>query len=127
MSTNEFGSQKSLVVVTQEDNPSFLQSEIQLKKLLKDLTGASKKAIDVLVKCLQSNDEKIRMQAAIKLLEFQKDVAEKVNQDQMQRLIAEIRFNRQPQGKLIPLQPGDESKPAVVRPVVDFNTVQDDI
>lgn len=123
MSTEEFGSQKSLVVVTQEENPSFLQSEIQLKTLLRQITGASKQAIKVLLECLKSNDEKVRLQAATKILEYQVQVADKVNQDQLQRLIAEIKFNRGPQGKLVPLEDGD--KPARVRPVVDFNKIQD--
>jgi hypothetical protein len=119
---NEFGSQKSLAVVVKEDNPSFLRDEIALKKLLKDLTKASKEAIEVLVVCLKSEDEKIRMQAASKILEFQSTVADKVNQDQMQRLVAEIKFNRQPQGKLMQLE---DEKPATVRPVVDFTRIRE--
>lgn len=118
MSTAENGS-KSLLVVTQQEAPSFLNDEIQLKDLLKRITKISKEAIDVLVDSLKSQDEKIRFNAASKILEFQVQIAKEINTDKLQRLMAEYRIKGAPAGKLVPVE---DDKP--VRPVVDFTTIR---
>jgi len=111
----------SVVVVTQEENPSFLTDNIDLKKLHKELSKVSKEAIDVLLACLKSQDERLRMSAATKLLEFQVTVSKEINTDQMQRLIAEIKLNHGPKGRLTPLDGEEEEKP---RPIVDFSNIR---
>ena len=65
----------STVVALQIKKLSFLDEEIQLKKLSKELSKSSKDAIDVLVTMLKSPDDRLRMQAAIKLLEFDIDAS----------------------------------------------------
>lgn len=120
-------SSKQVVVVTKEENPSFLKQSIQLQKMLKKLTKVSDEAIEVLVKGLSSEDEKTRTQCAKTLLEFQVAVADKVNQDTMQRLIAEIKLNRAPSTKLLPLNQQsqeDEEVQKPAKPLVDFTTVR---
>jgi hypothetical protein len=118
----------NLVVVTQEENPSFLKDKIQLQKLLKDLNKASKEALEILVNIMETTkDEKLKAQCAKDILQFTIATNKEVNADQMQRLIAEIKLNRAPQGKLIPLNdPEDVSSGKGVgdRPVVDFSTVR---
>jgi GTPase Era involved in 16S rRNA processing len=81
--------QTPTIMVVQPDTPSFLSTSVDLKKLLRAVSKESAKAIDVLVKLLESKDEKTRLTAATKLLEFQVTVADKISQDQMQRLIAQ--------------------------------------
>jgi len=121
--SNEQGS-VNVTVVTQEPNPSFLNDNIQLKDLLKKVSRETKKAIEVLVSAMDSADERIRLQAATKLLEFQVTIAKEINADQMQRLIAEIKLNRQPASKLIPVAPEDEEAKKK-RPIVDFSTIRE--
>lgn len=122
MSDEQNGS-VTVTVVTQEPNPSFLDSKIQLGDLLKKVSKETKKAIEVLVACLESKDERIRYQAATKLLEFQVQIAKEINADQMQRLIAEIKLNRQSAKKLIGIDPEDEENKKT-RPIVDFSTIR---
>lgn len=119
MSNTNNGSTVNLVVATQGENPSFLKEEIQLKKLAKELSKATSQAIEILLKCLESNDERVRFQAATKLLEFQINVAKEISHDQIQRLIAEIKLNRQSNTKM--LEAEDERKN---RPIVDFSTIR---
>jgi hypothetical protein len=114
----------SVSVVTKEENPSFLNDKVKLDKLSKELSKVSKEAIDVLVTLLASSDEKVRMQAASKLLEFDIDVKKAMSNDQMQRMIAEIKLNRQPQTKLVPLSQDEEEEQRKNRPVVDFTTIR---
>lgn len=120
MSTENNGS-VSVTVVTKDDNPSFLDDKVDLKKLAREISKASKEAVDVLVKLLESTDEKVRMQAAIKLLEFDIDIKKAISQDQMQRLIAEIKLNRQSNTKVIDVENDEERKK---RPIVDFSTIK---
>lgn len=108
------------VMVVQPDAPSFLANTVDLKRLLRAVSRESAKAIDVLVKLLESKDEKTRLTAATKLLEFQVQVADKISTDQMQRLIAQVKLQGVTQGKLVPV---DGQQPN--RPLVDFATVRE--
>lgn len=109
----------SLVVETQPELPSFLDDKIDLKKLAREISKATSTAVEVLLKLLESKDERVRLQAATKLVEFQVQVAKEISADQMQRLIAEIKLVRAPQQKLVPV----DGKPA--RPMVDFSTIRE--
>lgn len=117
---NDKGSTVNLVVETQPPIPSFLDDKLDLKALAKKITGATGDAVDALVKLLESKDERVRLQAATKLVEFQVQVAKEISADQMQRLIAEIKLVRGPVQKLIPAE--GENKPK--RPLVDFATIR---
>lgn len=122
MSTENTGS-VSVTVVTQQETPSFLNDSLQLKKLFKDVSKATKEAVDVLIACLGSNDEKVRMNAATKLLEFQVSIAKEINQDQFQRMIAEIKL-RNPTTKVVTLTADEEERQKKQRPIVDFSTIR---
>lgn len=115
MGANMSNNSSQMLVI--ENEISFTQDEIKLKKLLKALDKASVEAVEVLLKCMHSQDEKIRLTAATKLLDFHIDVTEKINADKIQRMVAEIKLVKSTNGSLVPI---DESK----RPVVDFTTVR---
>lgn len=118
MSDNKNGSTQ-LVVAVEERELSFLDSSVDLKAVARKLTSASSKAVEVLLKCLESNDEKLRLQAATKLLEFQITVAKEISHDQMQRLIAEFKLARGGKTKLVDAENGGKKKP-----VVDFANIR---
>jgi hypothetical protein len=98
--------------------PSFVLDSIDLKQLQSNLKRVSKAAVDVLIKCLESEDEKMRMQAAKMLLEFQITVAKEISADQMSRLIAEVKLSRNPQGRI-----AEGDKPQA--PLVDFDNIRE--
>lgn len=112
------GSTVSLVVETQSDLPSFLDDKIDLKKLARDISKATSKAVEVLIGLLESKDDKVKLAAASKLVEMQVAVAKEISHDQMQRLIAEIKLVRGPTKKLIDAEDGPK------RPLVDFSTIR---
>jgi endonuclease III len=65
-----------------------------LNKVLKSLTAESENAVDILVKLMTSEDtdDKTKLAAASKLLDLQRQVAADINQDELQRLIANVKF-----------------------------------
>lgn len=107
-----------LVVETPPDLPSFLDDKIDLKRLAQKIGRETGKAVEVLVQLLESKDEKVRLTAATKLVELQVQVQKEISNDQMQRLIAEIKLVRAPKQKLIEAEDGPK------RPLVDFGTVR---
>ena len=109
----------SVVVALQVKKLTFLDEEILLKKLSKEFSKSSKDAIEVLVKMLSSPDDKMRMQAAIRLLEFDVDIKRAISQEQMQRMIAEIKINGGG-SKTLEL----EAASVKSRPVVDFSNIR---
>ena len=111
----------NLVVATQEEALTFLDQSVDLKTVARKLTQASSKAVEVLLKLLEeTKDERVKLQAATKLLEFHVSVQKEISHDQMQRLIAEIKLARGGKTKLIDADnPGGKK-----RPVVDFTTVR---
>lgn len=108
----------STTVALQVKKRTFLDDEVQLKALSRELGKASKDAVAVLVKMLQSPDVRLQMQAAVKLLEFDIDVKKSVSSDQIQRVIAEIKMNG-PGTKTLELEDGGKKKP-----MVDFATIR---
>lgn len=117
--SNEKGSTVSLVVETKPDLPSFLDDKVDLKKLARDIAKASSAAVETLIKLLDSKDEKVKLAAASKLVEFQVQVAKEISHDQMQRLIAEIKLVRGTQQRLVEAGNGGSN-----RPIVDFGTIR---
>lgn len=117
---NEDGS-ISLVIETKEETPSFLKEHVDLKPVLRLLKSASKTAIDTLLKCLESKDERIRLSAASKLIDLHVSVAKEISHDQMQRLIAEIKVaSGGSTKKLVDAKGGDKEQ----GPIVDFTTIR---
>lgn len=111
----------SVVVALQVKKVSFLDEEVQLKKIGRELSKTTKDAIDVLVEMLKHTDSRLRMQAATKLLELDIDVKKSISQDSMQRMIAEIRFNGSAGTKRLELE-GEEGRS--MRPVVNFSEIR---
>lgn len=124
--SNENGS-VSVHVTTQATNPSFLSDSTalsQLKKLLKDFNKNSSKALEALIGVMETTkDEKLKAQCAKDILQMTVQLAKEVNTDQMQRLIAEIKFNRGPQGKLVQLE-DDKDEDEKLPPKVDFSVIK---
>lgn len=97
---------------------SFLKGGVDLKKLLRGLHKHQQAAIDALVKIITtSKDEQNVLRAASKLLELNIAVAKEINDDQLKRLVAEIKMN-QASKNLVPLDADDN------RPLVDFNEIR---
>jgi HEAT repeat protein len=116
-------SNQSLTVtaVVKEQTTSFLSDELQLKALAKALSKLNKETINVLEDLLKSKDERVRMQVAFKLLDLEVDVKKVISQDQMQRLIAEIKLNQASTTKQLTAEQEDKNKN---RPIVDFTTIR---
>lgn len=62
--------------------------------MLKSLTAESENAIEILVGLMtaKDTDDKTKLAAASKLLDLQRQVAQDINQDELQRLIANVKF-----------------------------------
>ena len=99
------------------ESTSFLTSNLDLRPVQKTLKGVSKQAIAVLEMQLNSSDEKIAQTAATKLLDYYIQVSKDLNTDQIQRLIADIKYNQQK--RLVPEGEGI--------PTIDFSNIQQDI
>jgi hypothetical protein len=63
----------------------------ELAKLVRSLKKVSQKAVEVLEAGLTSDDERVRMIAAEKLLKFYADMANDVRQDEIKALLLEIK------------------------------------
>ena len=89
-----------------------------LSKVLKSLTAESQDAVDILVGLMNNKDtdDKTRLAAASKLLDLQRQVAADINQDELQRLIANVKFGGP---KQLELEVDDDT------PQIDFTTVID--
>lgn len=87
-----------------------------LNKVLKSLTAESENAVEILVKLMTSpdTDDKTKLAAASKLLDLQRQVAADINQDELQRLIANVKF-----GGPKELEVDDDT------PQIDFSVVQE--
>lgn len=115
------GSRK--IVAVKETNPSFIRRKGELSQLLKSLTRVSEDAVSVLIDAMtdSSVDKKTKISCAEKLLDFQISVAKEVNSDNMQRLIAEIKLNKQPMGSSLEAIEAEKNS----RPVIDFTTIRE--
>ena len=61
--------------------------------LLKLLSKESADAVDTLNKLLKSEDDKVKLGAAKAIIELQRDLANDINTDDLQRLIANVKYN----------------------------------
>lgn len=87
-----------------------------LKKLLASLTKESEDAVEILVALMtgKDTDDKTKLAAASKLLDLQRQIAQDINQDELQRLIANVKFGGPKQ-----LETEDDT------PQIDFSTIVD--
>lgn len=101
-----------------EDTISFRRRQKHpLNNLLKELTLETEGAVKTLKELLTSADDKIKLQAASKLLEFTASVSEAINEDDLKRLFMQSKHEAAGGGK--GLIPDDDT------PLVDFNQIQD--
>lgn len=77
-------------LVETKAQPIF-RKEHELADLLKKLKKLSKKTIEVLEQGLESKDERIRQQAANKIMDYLINMSKEVNQDQLSRLVLEVK------------------------------------
>lgn len=102
---------------------SFLKDRHELAKLFKQLDKASQAAVKLLTDTLDSKDEnvtiKMKLECAERLLDFYMRTAKQISDDDMSRLIAEV--------KLAPGKPGftlkEGEKPA--KPALNFGEIKD--
>lgn len=104
------------VVELQPEVQSFLTTGIDLKRLLRDVSKQSRNAVEALAKLLTSQDEKIKLAAAKALLELNVNVAAAINDDNLKRLIAEVKLNPSGTRRLVA---ADDNTP-----LVDFSTIR---
>jgi hypothetical protein len=119
------GSSKITTVKVKEK--SFIRDKGELSNLLKFLSKVSASAVEILVDAMNAKDgvdQKTKIACAEKLLDFQIACAKQVNDDNMQRMIAEIKLNRTPLANNLSAIEFDEEKRRN-RPVVDFSQIQD--
>lgn len=77
-------------LVTTKSKPLFRKKH-ELAKLVRDLKKVSARAVEVLEAGLSSQDERVRMIAAEKLLKFYADTAKEVADDDLKRLLLDIK------------------------------------
>jgi len=85
-----------------------------LAKLLRSMNKESDEALQVLLKLMESEDEKIRLEAVKLFLTTYKEIAKDINNDQFTRLLANHKYKGPQQ-----LEVEDDT------PMIDFNSIQD--
>ena len=94
---------------------SFIRAdEHDLASTGRKVAQLSDKALEVLEQGLYSEDEKTRMDCARTLIKMNIDISKIINEDAMNRLIAEFRVNQ-----------GNPPRPKDVTPLVDFSKIQE--
>ena len=93
---------------------SFIREDHELSKLSKSVRKLNTKALAVLEDSLSDEDPKIRMEAAKTLLKMDIDISKIINEDAMNRIIAELKVN----GELKEIKSNNT-------PLIDFNNIQD--
>ncbi len=95
---------------------SFLDGAIDLKPLQRTIKRHTQAAIDAMVNVIESTkDEQLKARTSAKLVELYVQIAKEINDDQLKRLVAEIKMNQASQMLL----PSDQAN----RPLVDFGTI----
>lgn len=110
-------SDSASTVELQTEVQSFLSTGVDLKRLLRDVSKQSKSAVEALAGLLTNQDPKIQLAAAKALLDLNVNVASAINDDNLKRLIAEVRLNPSGTRRLVA---ADEDN----SPLVDFSTIR---
>ncbi len=101
----------------------FLKYRSEFAPLLKTLNKASTGAVSTLERIMaETDDPKLKMSCASKLLEFYISVADKSQQEHLQRLVASARLSGGGVTKQL-VNADEQDKPR--RPVVDFGTIKE--
>ena len=80
-----------------QESPSFIQKKGSFDNIVKKLSKASVSAVEILEHILETtNDEKLKVTCATKLLEFYISSADKQNTDNLTRMIAEFKYVGRP-------------------------------
>lgn len=87
-----------------------------LGTLLKMLQAERQVAVETLVKGMASEDIKVATSCAKQLLDFEIEISEAINRDQMTRLVAECKLNNGLGGSSVQ----DDN-----RPMINFNEIQE--
>ncbi len=88
-----------------------------LSKLLREISKETPEAVKKLVDLMDSENEKIALGAASKLVDMQIDIANAIEKDDITRTLAEIKLNGPQQ--LGEVDDEDDT------PKIDFTTIQD--
>lgn len=114
---------EQVAVQTEEGKPvpSFLKDKHELAKLMKELDKASSSALATLIKVMtETKDEKLKAGCAKDILAFYTATAKQISDDDMARLIAEVKLGGGKKAGMV-LPPG-EVKPAT--PSLDFEHIK---
>ena len=84
----------------------------ELSPLLKILTAEQQDAVDNLLFLMKSSEDKIKLQATEMYFKYLREISKDINDDQMQRLIANAKFG------------GPKELEMDDTPSVDFNQIQ---
>lgn len=118
-------SEDNVTTLMVQENPqqvNFLNYKSEFTGILKTLSKASKGAVEMLEKIMaESDDDKLKLQAASKLMEFYVSVADKAQAEHLQRLVSQARLGGQGNTKQLVNAPSDD-KP---KPIVDFGRIRD--
>lgn len=85
-----------------------------LAKTIKLIDKETEVIVETLVELLKSEDEKVRLQAAAKLMDYQIAIAEHINRDEIQRVLLELKNPTGSRGLV-----EDDNSPSI-----DFSTIQ---
>ena len=102
---------------------TFLKEKHELTKLLKSLDTAATKAVKLLTDTMNNDktDEKTRLECANKIIGFYMAASKQINDEDMARLIAQVRLGGNNGG--FKLKPGTSSPAAP--PALDFTNIRE--
>jgi len=100
-----------------QETSGFMQRKGSFDTIVKKLSKVSNAAIDMLETTMETTqDEKLKLACATKLLEFYVSVLDKQNTDNITRLIAEYKYKGSPAESLSVVNS---------RPILDFANIQE--
>lgn len=106
-----------------ETKITFLRGKHDLTKLLKQLEGITKEAVEVLESTMrESKDVKLKVECAKQIINFTMATSKQISDEDMARLIAEVRLSTPANPKVGAMLQAEERKV----PQLDFSTVRDD-
>lgn len=111
----------SNITVETKELPTFIRKKHELDKLLKTLEKASPSAVKLLEDTMADEEVplKTRIECATKIIEFHTGTVQKINADEMARLVAEVKLGSNARSKNLKL----EDKPDV--PELNFDDVRE--
>lgn len=110
--------QDDTMMIVAEPVPTFVRRKGELTKIQKKLEKISEDMVDFMLAAIESDktEMKLRLLYAEKLLGYHVEVSKLVNQDNLARMVAEIKTNGRPLG-------GSTAISTMNAPRVDFDNV----